>query len=569
MSTTVRHLFSLGILCLAVGAVGCGGGQGGLQLQAPCLVISETDEQAFLQIGGAFDQLRHDEGVDPPIKMTKKIDRFIKAQMCSQELAGLGLGIVWQGNLVYIKGYGLARGYETAGGGDDVSVRGQRTRFRWASLSKSVTGLCSMIATQDPAVNYDLDANLASNYRCANQSCDYVLPIQYYDSWSPNVDDGDWPLPRSFLNTSDPTHDFTPRRLLANRCGVMHYGDGDPNTSSGKPGNADKANNPGFAWAVNYWTPKPLLYEPTSTYWYSSFGFNMAGAALEHAVPSSFWAYVQANVVDKTALSPMIYLHPDDTNDPQYGMAPWNTTQHRAHGYDKNDADQVVVNTTPGDVSYKLPSGGFISTTADLALYAHGLLNNLFLDPADTDALWTPQANIVQGLMGTPATGYALGFIIAQQSGERLVWHNGGQQDTATQMNLFPDGEDPTVGKLGLVLMTNSEYANRGVILNGVEALLRNPYRNPGKEILFEGTEPQNTVFAAEDDLTRNASDDGPYVDDGRYVDPAEDRYGPAILQIISHRYDPSYLWAPPVPSRELARPDDSEVETPRDVLEP
>ncbi len=561
MSGASRSLCVLSLCAMTLGPLACGGGQDALNLQVPCLVahpiVCETDEQAYLQIGGAFDQLRHDEGMGQvPTKMTKAIDRFVKQQMCAQRIAGLGLGIVWQGNLVYVKGYGLARGYETPSTQDDVPVRGQRTRFRWASLSKSVTALASVIATQDPDVSYDLDADLADHYRCANQSCDYVLPIFSYDNWDPNLQSDDWPIPKSVI-PQVPLYALTPRKLLANRCGVMHYGDGDPNTPSEVPSEADRAAHDGFVWAVDYFTPKPLLYLPTTTYWYSSFGFNMAGAALDHAVPDSFWAYVQDKIVSRTQPVSMLYFHPDDTNDAQYGMAPWNTTQYRAYGYTIDANDDVVENTTPSDVSYKLPSGGFISTTADLALYAHGLLKNLFLDAAGTEDLWTPQANIVKGLPGNPTTGYALGFTAAQRSGERLVWHNGGQEDTATQMNLFPDGEDPAVGELGLVVMSNSEYLDRSAILNGVEDLLRHPYQ--GQDLVFEGTDPQNVDYTTMDELARHDPADGPYVDGGRYDDPEEDGYRDPTFGVVEHRYNPDYRWGPPVRSPELPRDDGPE----------
>ncbi len=157
----MRFTPSFCFVLLLLVAAACGGGGGGVPfdpvadpvLTASCVngtsVIMETDEQAYLQFGGAFDQLRHDEGPgNAPVKMTTKIDHFVKQYMCENDIAGLGLGIVWQGNLVYVKGYGLARGYSTPGVGDDVPVRGQRTRFRWASVSKCLTGVASVIATR-------------------------------------------------------------------------------------------------------------------------------------------------------------------------------------------------------------------------------------------------------------------------------------------------------------------------------------------------------------------------------------------------------------------------------------
>jgi CubicO group peptidase (beta-lactamase class C family) len=553
MEAPMRH--ALVIVCLSSLVLwGCGGGVPALpgqELKASCVngtgILSETDEQAYLQIGGAFDQLRHDEGPgNPPVKMTTRIDQFVKQYMCENNIPGIGIGIVWQGNLVYVKGYGLARGWGTPSQLDDVPVRGQRTRFRWASVSKTVTGIASVIATQEldgggqPV--YDLDAPLQSNYRCGTEFCVYGYPDTYYPTWVDEMEDDDWPIDVEPVPAVEDLYDITPRRLLANRGGVGHYADLDPALGSTTPGEADKAMNPGFIWALSYWTDKPLVKLPGPSYVYSSFGFNMAGAALDQAVPGeTYWSFVKSRIADMALPSPMIYFHPDDTNDPVYDGAPWWTTMDRAHGYRRNDQGDILLNTTPGDVSYKLPSGGYISTVADMALYANGLLNNHFLDAAGSEECWTPQANRVLGIEPPPSSGYGLGFSIGSQSGERLVAHNGAQQDTKTRMMLWPDGEDPTVGKLGIVVMSNAEYCDPLTVSNGIEALLRNPYVQNGA-IVFNGTTPRNLEWAAEDADQRFASENGPYVDDGVYLDPQLDLYGaPLFEEQTAHQYNPRY----------------------------
>lgn len=549
----------------------CGGGGGGgpgPAFQFDCTggtnVILETDEQAFLDIGGAFDQLRHDEGNNPPIKMTTKIDNYVRTYMCQNKVPGLALGIVWQGNIVYMKGYGLARGYGTASLADDMPVRAQQTRFRWASVSKTVTGTASVIATKELDAGgqplFDLDASLQGNYRCTNEICVFDLPTTWYPDWFTSIEDDDWPLDIEAIPGNQGNYDFTPRRLLANRCGVMHYGEGDPNGASGVPSEALKQANPGFVWAIDQWTGEPLVRLPGGIYNYSSFGFNMAGAALDWAVPGTYWSYVKSRIADVTQPSPMLFFHPDDVYDPQYAAAPWFTAQNRVHGYRKDEGGNVLVNTVPGDVSYKLPSGGFISTVADLTLYAHGLLHNHFLDPAATEELWTPQDNLVQGLPGGPATGYALGFSIGQQSGERVVAHSGKQQDGTSRLLLFPDGEDPSVGQLAIVVMSNAEFAGPGTVANAIEAFLRNPW-SEASILVFEGRVPRNLAHAEEDAAQRLAY--GPYVDDGFYLEPERDLYdvgNAAEFRVQAHRYNPDYAWAPRSESPERV-PDDDDLE--------
>ena len=576
---------STGLLAAVLPLVFTGCGGGGVQFDPPggpppltagCQgglgIVQETDEQAYLQIGGAFDQLRHDEGPgNPPVKMTTKIDTYIREYMCENDIPGVGLGIVWQGNLVYVKGYGLARGWGTPGTGDDVPVRGQRTRFRWASVSKCITGLASVIASLEEdgqgTPYFDLDADLQSSYRCTSEVCAYQIPSSYYPDWFDPTDDNPvpWPLTIDPVPSTDDTYAFTPRRLLAHRCGVMHYGDGDPADPSGSPSAAERAANAGFVWAVDQWTGLPLVHLPGTDGTYSSYGYNMAGAALDWAVPGTYWSYVKSRIADMTQPSPMLYLHPDDTNDPAYAAAPWFTAQDRAHGYSQDETTgEIFLNTTPDDVSWKLPSGGFISTVADMALFAEGLLNNRFLDASGMDLYLTPQANAAQGLPGTPTEGYAFGIGVGVKSGERIGAHNGGQQDAATRLVIYPDGLDPSVGKLGIVLMSNARYFDRNAVANQVEAFLRNPYVPPGPEgIVFNGTDPRNPDWAADDFANRQTY--GPYADQGEYVDPELDLYDEQPFRALAQRYDPNFVW---VPTHDPIEPteDDPALETPEEA---
>ena len=553
----------------------CGGGAmfnppaGDPGFQASCDggtgVIMETDEQAYLQIGGAFDQLRHDEGAGAdPVKMTTKIDTYVKTYMCQQRVPGMAIGIIWQGNLVYVKGYGLARGWETADPADDVPVRGQRTRFRWGSVSKCLTGVAAMMATQELGFDgqplVDLDASLELNYRCnAGGACAFDLPSTYYPAWVPNMEPDDWPIDVEAIPDVEDTYEFTIRRLLACRSGVRHYSNSDPTLPGGAPPEEDKEANPGFVWALDYWTDQPLLRLPGTAFEYSSFGFNMAGAAMEFAVPGGYWGYVKARIADATTLTPMIYLHPDDVYDQQYAEDPWFTAQDRVHGYDKDEEGDVVVNKVPGDVSYKLPAGGFISTVADMALFAHGLIHHDYLDEAATELLWMPQALAVQGLPGAPPAGYALGFVISHCCGERLVSHAGSQEDTRTQLRLFPDGEDPAVGQMAVVVMSNAEYADPEVVAIQIEAFLRNPLEAVG-EVLFEGTQPRNPEFAAQDAAQRDAPENGPYALGGLYDDPERDLYSlrrPPVIRVLPHAYNPDYAPAADVPSPDVIPEED------------
>ena len=533
----------------------------GCQNPDTCVIVSETDEEAYLQIGGPFDLLKHDEGPgQEPRKMTEAIDQLVRQQMCLQEVAGLGLGIVWQGNLVYVKGYGFARGWNDA---DKiaVSVHGQSTRFRWASISKTVTGLAAMIASQevDGQGNqaFDLNASIlqAWDYRgCKNDGitdCNLYLPPWYFEGWFEDMEDEDWdpPLTVKFLPI-DAQHKITPRSLLANLAGFMHYNEGNPNWASGKPPEAEKEANHenGFIWAFPYLTGLPLIDKPTARYNYSSFGFNVAGGALENALSKygySYWTYVKSRIANKTEPSPTMFFHPDDIYSDVYNAAPYFTAQNRAEGYNK-DSDSGVVSATNklAGVQYKLPSGGFVSTTADLALYAEGLQNYRFLSMSKSDELWTPQKSIVEGQSApNPTTGYALGFNIGTQSGERMVYHNGGQENAASRLVIFPDGLDPSVGKLGIVIMSNAQHMNKSAFTDAIEALLRNPVIPLGKAGVIIGDD-QLGPFPPSVQLPRQIETLYPSVEFAR-IDNAlvSGQYATSSFVLPIDETDPNYVF--------------------------
>jgi CubicO group peptidase (beta-lactamase class C family) len=114
-------------------------------------------------------------------------------------------------------------------------------------------------------------------------------------------------------------------------------------------------------------------------------------------------------------------------------------------------------------VSWKLGGGGFISNIDDLAKFAAGLLNHRLVKPATRQKMWARQMT-----SGGEQTKYALGFSFnhyrdaelhtwkANGTGIEIVGHSGSQEKAKTWMALWPEQ------KLGVVVMSNSEYANPG-----------------------------------------------------------------------------------------------------------
>lgn len=133
----------------------------------------------------------------------------------------------------------------------------------------------------------------------------------------------------------------------------------------------------------------PLVAAPGTAFHYSSYGFNLLGAAIESASGTTF-----ADGVREQVLTPL-------------GM---NAT---TVGRQLPDASRFYEVTgarrarpaPPIDLSDRYPSGGFLSTADDLARFGIGLTDPRFLDQQSQALLFTTQRT-----RAGQATGYGFGF---------------------------------------------------------------------------------------------------------------------------------------------------------------
>jgi serine beta-lactamase-like protein LACTB, mitochondrial len=321
---------------------------------------------------GAFDPSFELEGVQD-----RELDPVVHEEMTTQKIVGLGLAIVVDGEPVYSRGYG----YEDWD--EQTPVDPAETLFRWASVSKTVTGsLGALLASRG---ELDLDDEVRAAYPRYQK---------------PKV---------------------TLRHLLGNVSGAMHYDNGsvDPEPSYWVVN--DPRVNTGVEWALSTWIDEPLLFPPGDRYSYSTFGFNLAGVAIEKAVPDarSFWELARDEIARPFGMTGL---------QPDYG---WKPIRRRSKGYVRPDPrSEVVYEDQNGDVSWKLPGGGFVSTTDDMARYCAGLLDPALFPQGARDLAWAG------GRTSDGAkTGYGLGWMVG---GER-VSHSGHQKKAESLVWVYPE----------------------------------------------------------------------------------------------------------------------------------
>jgi len=334
--------------------------------------------------------------------LAKHVDHAMRDEMAGQELVGLAVGIIQDGQIAYLKGYGLADREQR------VPVTRQ-TMFRWASISKSITAVAAMQLWERGELDFEREAR-----RYVPEFPDKGATIRV-------------------------------RHLLCHQGGIVHYTNGKVIRIKRDYPVAHPFEN--VIYALDTFRESPLVNEPGEKYSYTSHGYILLSAVVERAGKQKFAHQVRDRIAKPLKLG---------TLQPDYQ---WEEIPHRAVGY-RQRGGQVEVSTNT-DVSWKLGGGGFISNIDDLAKFTAGLLNHRLVKPATRQKMWTRQMT-----RDGKQTKYALGFSFnhyrdgelhtwsANGAGIEIVGHSGSQEKTKTWMALWPQK------KLGVVVMSNSEYAS-------------------------------------------------------------------------------------------------------------
>ena len=177
----------------------------------------------------------------------------------------------------------------------------------------------------------------------------------------------------------------------------------------------------------------PLLFEPGTRFSYTTYGFNLLGAAVEKASGEKFLDYLQAHIFQPAGMDHI-------RDDSVYAIIP-----HRARGYRLTTSGSIE-NCALADTSNKIPGGGMIATASDLVKFALAVNSGTLVKERNGGADADPQRRarwqsdwLRLGLPGQPVRR-------AQSAG-----HGGGQQGITTNLVFYP-GEG-----VALAIMANLE----------------------------------------------------------------------------------------------------------------
>ncbi len=263
----------------------------------------------------------------PPDQL-QQIETVIKQVMARDNVPGLSVALVTDGQVRWANGYGLADVE------NNVPAKAG-TVYRLASLSKPITATAAMQLFERGKL--DLDA-----------------PVQKY---CPAFPQKQWPV--------------TARQLLGHLGGVRHYHANGDDTEITRHYTSVVA-------ALDVFKDDPLLHEPGTKYLYSSYGFTLLGCVIEGASGLKYADYVRANIFQPASMEQMRV-------DDLFTIIP-----NRAQGYQKSASGELR-NSGLLDTSYKIPAGGLAATVEDLARFAVALQKGALVKPETLTLMWTRQ----------------------------------------------------------------------------------------------------------------------------------------------------------------------------------
>ncbi|MDO7174075.1 serine hydrolase domain-containing protein [Mariniflexile sp. AS56] len=304
---------------------------------------------------------------------TRTAKKLAKKFLRKHGITGMSISVSQQGDLIWSKGFGFSSKKPRA------RVQPDTTIFRIASISKSITALALAKLVDDKLI--DLDSSIYN----------YIpgYPKKNYD--------------------------ITVRQLGGNLAGIRHYKD-----------NIEYALNKkmSITEGLDLFKNDSLLFEPGTSFNYSTFGFVLLSEVMQNATHLPFDALVM-----DTIFKPLNMTH--TMMDVSDAVVPNLTRFYRSSTVKKHVIAKPVCN------EYKVAGGGFLSTSEDLIKFGNELITPKFVSKAALSQIITSQH-----LKTGERTGYGIGFSVeTSKNGTPKYYHTGGGVGASTILMVFPEEE--------------------------------------------------------------------------------------------------------------------------------
>lgn len=290
-------------------------------------------------------------------------ERVVKSYYNEHDIPGMSVSVYRDGEIIWSRGFGFM----------DLTTRlpvdPDETLFRIGSVSKTYTAAAVGVLVQRGKM--DLEESIHT----------YV----------PN-------FPKK-------NYDFTVEQVAGHLAGIRHYRDDEFMS--------DVRYNTVTA-GLEIFKEDTLLFEPGTSYSYSSYGWNLVSAAIEGASGEEFLSFMETDVFQP--------LEMDNTMpDYAYREIPNRTKFYIYEDGENQEAPYV-------DNSYKWAGGGFLSTTEDMIKFGEAHLSTDFLNQETLDRLMKPLKTD-----DGETTNYGIGWSTMEMP-DGTIWkgHSGGSVGGST-----------------------------------------------------------------------------------------------------------------------------------------
>ncbi|MEF8811184.1 MAG: serine hydrolase [Bacteroidales bacterium] len=294
-------------------------------------------------------------------------ESFLKNQMEVDRIPGLSVGF-YKGDFMWAEGYGKID-LE-----NEVEATAQ-SAYRLASVTKSMTAVAIMQLQEEGKLDID-------------------DPVRKYVPYFPRKK---W--------------EVTLRQLMGHLGGISHYQDYEEEGSIREHMDTREA--------IEIFKDFELVAQPGTQYNYSSYGYNLLGAAVEGAAGVPYGKYLRENIWDPLDM------------DHTWMDAPDQIIPKRAEGYRLEFGE--LKSSEFVNISSRFAAGGTRSTVVDMLKYARGLNEGAILSDKSTRMMETSM-NTADGRR----TDYGMGWHVDPVNGHFKASHTGGQPETRTMLLRFP-----------------------------------------------------------------------------------------------------------------------------------
>jgi CubicO group peptidase (beta-lactamase class C family) len=174
--------------------------------------------------------------------------------------------------------------------------------------------------------------------------------------------------------------------------------------------------------ALEIFASDTLIAPPGTRYAYSSYGYNLIGAVIESITREPFATSLRELVLEPLQ---MRNTAPDEKGREIAGRAELYAIP--------NQGD--VARAPEDDLSSRWPSGGYLSSTDDLARLGRAMLSPGFLQPASIQLMVTPQ-RLVSGTQTTVGIAWRVG---TDSTGRRYYHHGGTSNGGSAFLLVYPE----------------------------------------------------------------------------------------------------------------------------------